>query len=84
MACDERGMRDRPFPHGIPGITGISIRETGVPGKGARFEMTVPPARPRSPGTPPNEHHAVSSMRRGPATGERLYIPVRLPCRKLR
>jgi signal transduction histidine kinase len=23
-------------------ITGITIRETGVPGKGARFEMTVP------------------------------------------
>ena len=42
MACDERGMRDRPFPHEILGITGISIRETGVPGTGARFEMTVP------------------------------------------
>ncbi len=26
----------------ILSITGISIRETGVPGKGARFEMTVP------------------------------------------
>ncbi len=23
-------------------ITGITIRETGVPGKGARFEMAVP------------------------------------------
>ncbi len=28
--------------HEILDITGISIRETGVPGKGARFEMTVP------------------------------------------
>jgi sensor histidine kinase regulating citrate/malate metabolism len=26
----------------IPGITGIKICETGVPGKGARFEMAVP------------------------------------------
>jgi DNA-binding response OmpR family regulator len=26
----------------ILGITGISIRETGVPGEGARFEITVP------------------------------------------
>jgi K+-sensing histidine kinase KdpD len=26
----------------ILGITGISIRETGEPGRGARFEMTVP------------------------------------------
>jgi hypothetical protein len=24
------------------GITGITITETGVPGKGARFEITVP------------------------------------------
>jgi signal transduction histidine kinase len=27
----------------ILGITGITIRETGTPGAGARFEMTVPP-----------------------------------------
>ncbi|WP_243669577.1 ATP-binding protein [Methanoculleus chikugoensis] len=27
----------------ILGITGISIAETGEPGKGARFEMLVPP-----------------------------------------
>ncbi len=27
----------------ILGITGITIRETGEPGNGARFEMTVPP-----------------------------------------
>jgi PAS domain S-box-containing protein len=27
----------------ILGITGITIRETGTPGKGARFEMVVPP-----------------------------------------
>lgn len=26
----------------ILGITGITIRETGIPGKGAQFEMTVP------------------------------------------
>ncbi len=26
----------------ILGITGMSIRETGEPGKGARFEVTVP------------------------------------------
>ena len=26
----------------ILAITGITIRETGTPGKGARFEMTVP------------------------------------------
>ena len=28
--------------HEILDITGITIRETGEPGKGARFEMTVP------------------------------------------
>ena len=27
---------------GILGITGMTIRETGEPGKGARFEITVP------------------------------------------
>jgi signal transduction histidine kinase len=27
----------------ILGITGITIRETGEPGTGARFELTVPP-----------------------------------------
>jgi len=32
---------------GILGIAGISIRETGVPGKGARFEMLVPPGNYR-------------------------------------
>jgi PAS domain S-box-containing protein len=40
----------------ILGITGISIRETGEPGRGARFEMTVPEGVYRSesgePGTP--------------------------------
>ena len=29
----------------ILAITGISISETGVPGKGARFEITVPEGR---------------------------------------
>ena len=27
----------------ILAITGITIRETGTPGKGARFEMVIPP-----------------------------------------
>jgi len=35
----------------ILGITGITIRETGVPGKGARFEIIVPAAAYRSAGT---------------------------------
>jgi signal transduction histidine kinase len=30
------------FVREILDITGITIRETGEPGKGARFEMTVP------------------------------------------
>ena len=30
------------FVRGILSITGITLRETGEPGKGARFEMTVP------------------------------------------
>lgn len=33
----------------ILSITGISIRETGIPGKGARFEMTVPAGSFRLP-----------------------------------
>jgi PAS domain S-box-containing protein len=33
----------------ILGITGIMIRETGEPGNGARFEMTVPPGSYRLP-----------------------------------
>jgi len=35
----------------ILGITGITIRETGVPGKGARFEMLVPRGMYRFSGT---------------------------------
>jgi signal transduction histidine kinase len=35
----------------ILGITGISIAETGVPGKGARFELTVPEGGFRSRNT---------------------------------
>ena len=31
-------------------ITGITIQETGEPGKGARFEMTVPKGRWRTTG----------------------------------
>jgi PAS domain S-box-containing protein len=34
----------------ILSITGISIAETGEPGKGARFEITVPPGSYRFPG----------------------------------
>ncbi|MFA4876653.1 MAG: response regulator [Methanoregula sp.] len=34
----------------ILGITGISVKENGIPGKGARFEITVPPGEFRSPG----------------------------------
>ena len=33
----------------ILAITGISIRETGRPGRGARFEITVPEGRYRFP-----------------------------------
>jgi PAS domain S-box-containing protein len=33
----------------ILGITGISIRETGIPGHGARFEILVPPGKYRAP-----------------------------------
>ena len=33
-------------------ITGITIRETGTPGKGARFEMIIPPDGFRTPNTP--------------------------------
>ena len=35
----------------ILSITGITIRETGEPGKGARFEITVPKGSYRVPGT---------------------------------
>jgi len=35
-------MRSLIFVREILAITGITIRETGEPGKGARFEMTVP------------------------------------------
>jgi PAS domain S-box-containing protein len=35
----------------ILGITGITIRETGEPGKGARFEMSVPEGKYRVTGT---------------------------------
>ena len=36
----------------ILSITGLSIRETGEPGRGARFEILVPPGNYRVPGTP--------------------------------
>jgi len=35
-------MRSLIFVREILDITGITISETGEPGKGARFEMTVP------------------------------------------
>ena len=34
----------------ILGITGITIREIGIPGKGAFFEITVPPEGSRQAG----------------------------------
>jgi PAS domain S-box-containing protein len=34
----------------ILSLTGLSIRETGIPGKGARFEITVPTGMWRQPG----------------------------------
>ena len=58
-AGDKERVFDRGFGHNtglglflvrdILGITGITIRETGVPGKGARFEMTVPKGAYRFP-----------------------------------
>lgn len=39
----------------ILGITGITIRETGIPGEGARFEMLVPEGTYRLSGSPPGE-----------------------------
>jgi signal transduction histidine kinase len=52
----ERSMGDRDGRRGyglylareILSITGITIRETGTPGEGARFELTVPRGRYRS------------------------------------
>jgi signal transduction histidine kinase len=35
----------------ILAITGITIRETGIPGEGARFEITVPNGGYRFDGT---------------------------------
>jgi signal transduction histidine kinase len=32
----------------ILAITGISIKETGVPGEGSRFEMVIPPGKWRA------------------------------------
>jgi two-component system, sensor histidine kinase and response regulator len=39
-----------PISREILNITGIAIRETGEPGRGARFEMTVPPGKFRETG----------------------------------
>jgi PAS domain S-box-containing protein len=53
----ERGSGKK-FGHGlflsrdILAITGISIRETGIPGKGARFEIAVPQGSFRPAGKP--------------------------------
>jgi signal transduction histidine kinase len=43
-------MRSLIFVREILDITGITICETGEPGKGARFEMTVPNGAWRSTG----------------------------------
>jgi PAS domain S-box-containing protein len=58
-AGDKERIFERGFGHNtglglflvrdILGITGITIRETGEPGKGARFEITVPPGSYRFP-----------------------------------
>ncbi|MFA7304775.1 MAG: PAS domain S-box protein [Methanoregula sp.] len=40
---DESGYRELFFAREILSLTGITLRETGVYGTGARFEMTVPP-----------------------------------------
>ncbi|MEN6342656.1 MAG: HAMP domain-containing sensor histidine kinase, partial [Methanospirillum sp.] len=45
----------------ILGITGISIRENGEPGKGARFEMTVPKGVYRTNGVGPAEGYDASA-----------------------
>ena len=44
-------MRSLIFVREILDITGITIRETGEPGKGARFEITVPKGCYRNPDT---------------------------------
>ena len=41
-ASTRASMRSLIFIREILDITGISIRENGVPGRGARFEITVP------------------------------------------
>jgi PAS domain-containing protein len=41
-------------------ITGLSIRETGEPGRGARFEITVPPGNYRLTGRPERTPHGTS------------------------
>ncbi len=40
------------FTKEVLSITGLSITETGTPGKGARFEITVPEGEYRFPGSP--------------------------------
>jgi signal transduction histidine kinase len=51
----------------ILAITGIAIRETGVPGTGARFEMTMPPAAYReSPADDSAPRFAPESKPAGP------------------
>jgi PAS domain S-box-containing protein len=47
-------MRSLIFAREILDITGITIRETGEPGKGVRFEMTVPKGAWRITGTDTN------------------------------
>ena len=42
VSTGRASMRSLIFVREILDITGITIRETGEPGKGARFEMTVP------------------------------------------
>jgi len=63
---DESGYRELFFAREILSLTGIIIRETGVYGTGARFEMTVPPGTYRF--VPPgvgDSHNSREGMERG-------------------
>jgi PAS domain S-box-containing protein len=56
-------MRSLIFVREILDITGITICETGEPGKGARFEMTVPNGAFRYPGPDENEEYSPGLIR---------------------
>jgi len=56
-------MRSLIFVREILDITGISLRETGEPGKGARFEMTVPKGAFRLPTSYKNHEYGIAPSR---------------------